>query len=183
MKASSQAQNTTIWLSVTAAAAANFTGGVLTSDIQKPSGVLLILVLKMVTLSTFTLKPSYQMLCAHCLQRVVSLGRLTAQHDTVVAIQHSIGNITGLSASRARLLGHAFKHLNVNKETDCIISRLQKSTYLDSTNLCSHHRPVWHRRLACQSCCICRSSFSGRWRPSRLGFQFPDLHGPPWCHH
>lgn len=51
------------------------------------------------------------MLCAHSLQGVVSLGGLTAQHDAVVAIQHGVGNITGLSASRAGFLGHALQHL------------------------------------------------------------------------
>lgn len=61
------------------------------------------------------------MLCAHCLQGVVSLGCLTAQHDAVIAIQHSIGDVTGLSTSRSRFLGHAFQHLNVNKETHDII--------------------------------------------------------------
>lgn len=124
---------------------------------------------------------SYHVLCAHSLQGVVSLGSLTTQHDAVVAVQHGIGDVTGLSTSRARFLGHALKHLRK-------INKTLRYTFLFkmfSTKESSFwgHRPEWHRWWVCQSWCTCQSSFSGRWRPSLLGFQCPGLHGQPWCHH
>lgn len=54
---------------------------------------------------------TYFVLCAHRLQRVVSLGGLTAQHNAVVAVQHSVGDVAGLSSGRTRFLGHALQHL------------------------------------------------------------------------
>lgn len=77
------------------------------------------------------------MLCAHRLQRVVSLGGLAAQHDAVIAVQHSIGHIAGLSTSGTRLLGHALQHLRESKRgrfTLCAQTLQEKDLFV-STDL------------------------------------------------
>lgn len=60
---------------------------------------------------------SYHVLIADGLQGVVSLGSLTTKHDAVIAIQHSVGHVTGLSASWPGFLGHALQHLKRNNKT------------------------------------------------------------------
>lgn len=70
---------------------------------------------------------SHHVLCAHSLQRVVSLSGLTTQHNAVIAVQHSVGNIAGLSAGRAGLLGHALQHLLKQKQS-CKVCFCQHQT-------------------------------------------------------
>lgn len=73
---------------------------------------------------------THHVLCAYCLQGVVSLGSLPAEHDAVGSIQHRIGYVTALSAGGSRLLDHALQHLNDLGEWSQSGSCSQSCTYL-----------------------------------------------------
>lgn len=67
---------------------------------------------------------THSVLHAHSLQRVVSLGCLSREHDAVCSVQDGISNVAALGAGRARLLDHAFQHLEENTPKE--IKILQK---------------------------------------------------------
>lgn len=46
------------------------------------------------------------------LTRVVTLGGLTRQHDTVGTVQDGVGNVGNLSTGRARVVRHGLEHLS-----------------------------------------------------------------------
>lgn len=47
----------------------------------------------------------------HTLQRIVALGCLSGQHNTVSAVKHGVGDVRNFSASGTRLLHHRLQHL------------------------------------------------------------------------
>lgn len=65
---------------------------------------------KIVILTVYCLL-TYHVLCAHCLQGVISLGSFSAQHDAVSSIQHSVGYVAAFSTGGSGLLDHALQHL------------------------------------------------------------------------
>lgn len=53
----------------------------------------------------------YHVLCAHCFQRVVSLCRLSTQHNAVGPIQNSVSHVAALGTCGTGLFDHALQHL------------------------------------------------------------------------
>lgn len=136
------------------------------------------------------------MLCAYCLQGVISLGSLSAQHDAVGSVQHGVGYVTALSTGRSGLLDHALQHLNgvgrqqtqINKPQNNSGDKLttewykQNECYMKYSMTSALIWPEWRMWSACQLCCSDRSSSSGLGRPFLWGSQYPGHHGQPWCH-
>lgn len=56
--------------------------------------------------------PAYSVHHPERLEGVVSLGRLSAQHDAIRSVQNSVGYVTGFGSSGAGLCDHRLQHLH-----------------------------------------------------------------------